>query len=439
MGFGNVGTRQIAEAAGSDDVTAVEAARRALLWGTLLLAGIGASVCWMFRSFLAQHVLGDQSRATDVGWLAVGVALTVVAGSQSALLNGLRRIGDFARVSVLSALLSTVLGVGALLLYAENGLLFFVLSAPLAAFLLGHMYVRRLPRAQAARVSMRQLMTQWNVLLRLGFAFMAAGMAVTVGQLVVRSIVQRELGAEALGNFQASWTISMTYVGFVLTAMGTDYYPRLTSVIRDPSAVNQLVNEQTEVALLLAGPVLLLMLALAPWVINLLYSHHFTEAVSVLRWQVLGDMLKVTSWPLGFILLASGDGRTYMFSDVTTTAVFLLCVWVGLPYVGLQATGVGFFMMYVANLVIVHWLARMRTDFSWTPAVYKLIVSLGVACTMISVMSYFSSLAAAGCGILLAIFFAFKAIHRLRDSIPIAAALNRKWQYLCQFVASKNR
>ena len=35
LGFGNVGTRQIAEAVGEDDTAAVAAARRALFWGTL--------------------------------------------------------------------------------------------------------------------------------------------------------------------------------------------------------------------------------------------------------------------------------------------------------------------------------------------------------------------------------------------------------------------
>lgn len=428
MGFGNVGTRQIAEAAGSGDVVAIETARRALYWGTLLLALIGAGACWTLRFVLAEHVLGDQSRAADVGWLAVGVALTVIAGSQSALLNGLRRVGDFARVSVLSGFLSAALGVGSLYIYGERGLLFFVLSGPLAAFVLGYVYVRRLPKQQVARISVPNMIAQWQMLLRLGFAFMAAGMAVTIGQLVVRSLVQQKLGAEALGNFQASWTISMTYVGFVLTAMGTDYYPRLTSVVRDHAAVNRLVNEQTEVALLLAGPVFLLMLALAPWVINLLYSHRFAEAADVLRWQILGDMLKVSSWPLGFILLASGDGRSYMLCDITTTMIFLLVVSIGLPYVGLQATGIGFFIMYVANLILVHRLARKRTNFSWTPSVYRLIVRLILVCAVISLMSYFNSFVAAGCGTLLSLLFAFKAMQRLQDSIPAVAVLNRKLQ-----------
>lgn len=439
MGFGNVGTRQIAEAASSGDVAAIETARRALYWGTLLLALVGAAACWLLRFTLAQHVLGDEGRAVEVGWLSLGVALTVMAGSQSALLNGLRRVGDFARVSVLSAFFSTVLGVGALYIYGERGLLFFVLSSPFAAFLLGHAYVRRLPKTQVARVSIPHMIVQWRALFRLGFAFMAAGMAVTIGQLAVRSLVQQKLGAEALGNFQASWTISMTYVGFVLTAMGTDYYPRLTAVVRDHAAINRLVNEQTEVALLLAGPVLLLMLALAPWVINLLYSHRFADAVGVLRWQILGDMLKVSSWPLGFILLASGDGRSYMLCDITTSAIFLLVVWIGLPYVGLQATGIGFFVMYIANLVLVHWLAKKRTNFSWTPAVYRLIVRLLLACSAISLLSYFNSFTAAGCGTLLSLLFAIKAMQRLQDSIPAITALNRRLRGFCERLISSFR
>ena len=41
LGFGTVGTRQIAEAAGRDDQAGIDAARRALFWGTLFLAVFG--------------------------------------------------------------------------------------------------------------------------------------------------------------------------------------------------------------------------------------------------------------------------------------------------------------------------------------------------------------------------------------------------------------
>lgn len=439
LGFGTVGTRQIAEAVGREDVAAVAAARRALFWGTLILALLGASLFWLLRGALARHILGDAGRTGDVGWLALGVVLSVAAGSQSALFNGLRRIGDIARVSVSSAALSTLLGIGALWLWGAQGLLVFVLATPFASFLMGHLYVARLPKLSAPRTPLPHLMLQWRALVKLGAAFMVAGVVLTLGQLAVRTMVQRELGTAALGQFQAAWAISMTYIGFVLAAMGTDYYPRLTAVIRDHAAVNRMVNEQTEVALLLAGPVFLAMLALAPWVIELLYSTRFHDAADILRWQILGDVLKVASWPLGFILLASGDGRTFMFSDSSAIAIFCVSVWLGLPYVGLQATGVGFLMMYVAYLPIVYLLAKRRTGFVWEPRVLRLLAILQGACILTSIVSIYAPVIAAIAGIVLSGIFAFSAASRFRSAIPFIANFLGKWQKLRDSIGRSER
>ena len=109
---------------------------------------------------------------------------------------------------------------------------------------------------------------------------------------------------DASGYFQAAWLISMTYIGFVLGAMATDYLPRLTETISDKVRTRSLVNEQTEMALLMAAPVLLMMMIAAPLIIEVLYSRSFMPAVEVLRWQVIGDVFKIIGWPMGFIVLA---------------------------------------------------------------------------------------------------------------------------------------
>ena len=88
--------------------------------------------------------------------------------------------------------------------------------------------------------------------------------------------------------------------------MGADFFPRLTAVAQDNSECNRLVNEQAEVGLLLAGPGVLGTLTFAPLVIQLFYSARFGPAVEILRWICLGMMLRVASWPMGYILLAKG-------------------------------------------------------------------------------------------------------------------------------------
>lgn len=413
MGLGTVGVRQIAEANGDGRVDDVVVARRALLWGTVVLALLGGAAVYLLRAPIAQWSLGDSGKSDLVGWLALGVALTVAAGSQGALLNGLRRIGDLARLQVATGFLGTALGVGALLIWGEAGLIAFVLSAPLATFMLGHVFVMRAGVVRAPPTPWRALVAQWRVMIPLGSAFVVSGLVTTGGFLVVRSLVQRDLGAEALGQFQAAWAIGMTYLGFVLGAMGTDYYPRLCAALHDPAAATRLINEQTEVALLLAAPAVLAVLALSPWLVPLLYTDAFSPAITILHWQLLGDLLKVMSWPLGFVIVAAGAGRTFVVSESIGLGVFVAGVGIGLPLIGVLATGVAFLAMYVAYLPVVWWLARRRIGFAWTPAVVRMGLGYFAAASAVSALSLWSEIAAALAGLALAGASGLYALDRL--------------------------
>ena len=429
LGVGNVGTRQIAEASATGGLEAVAATRRALFLLTLVLSVLGALLFWLLREELAWRVLGDRARGADVAWLALGLALTVASASQSALLNGMRRIGDLARISVISSVLSTAAAIAALAWWGQRGILAFVLAGPVASFLLGHWYVAKLGKLHAPATSWSVLVGQWRTMLTLGAAFMVSGLVTNLGQLVARTLIQHDLGPEALGHFQAAWLISMTYLGFVLGAMGTDYYPRLTAVIREPDQVNRLVNEQTEVALLLAGPAFLAMLALAPWIIALLYSREFSEAVGILRWQVLGDVLKVASWPLGFVILAAGDGRTYMASESLAIGLFALLVALGLPAWGVVSTGVAFLGMYVAYLPLVYVLARRRTGFRWAPDVRRRLLLLFAASVAVAGLGVWRESAALVVGLLAAVGFGLDGLARLGHMAGLGGAVGRLSQF----------
>jgi PST family polysaccharide transporter len=366
MGLGVVGTRQIAEAYSKEDTHAIKVARRALFWGTMALAAAGGLVVWSLRSVLAVQALGSASYSRAVGWISIGVALSVAGASQAALIQGMRRIGDIARLNVFGSAISAVLGIGLLWRWGNAGLVAYILVAPVASFVLGHFYVSRLPKAGTESVTVQELTREWKMLFRLGVAMVGAGLVLQFAQLWIRIDVARVLGAAALGQYQAAWTISMQYVTFVLGAMATDYYPRLTGVIHDPEAAGRLVNEQAEIATLMSAPVFIGMMALAPWVIHLLYAASFTPAIEILRWQVLGDVLKVVSWPLGFLILAAGDGKAFFLTETASYLVLTGLVTGLAPMMGLPITGIAYLAMYAFYLPLVYWLARRRIGFHWS-------------------------------------------------------------------------
>ncbi|MDP3197164.1 O-antigen translocase [Tabrizicola sp.] len=425
MGLGNVGTRQIAVAHAAGGDVAVGRTRRALFWGTMLLALTGAALFWLASGWIARVILADETRANDVAWLSLGVALTVAAGSQGALLTGLRRIGDIARINAGAGVIGAALGILALWLWGAQGLIAMVLIAPVVTFMLGHLYVARLGAPAGPPIRLPEMAREWKTMLTLGFAFMFSGLVTTLGHLAARTLVQRELGTEALGQFQAASAIGMTYLGFVLSAMGTDYYPRLTAAIGDRTTATRLVNEQTEVALLLCAPVLLAMLGLAPWVIHLLYSAEFAPAVEILRWQLLGDILKVMSWPLGFVLLAVGAGKTFILTESLGMGVFVLGVLIGLPLMGVTATGVAFLALYVAYLPLVWLLGGRMIGFRWTRAVKAQALAVIGAAVAVDIASRSSELLGAVLGLGLALATGIWALLRLSTMAGAGGRLGR--------------
>jgi O-antigen/teichoic acid export membrane protein len=425
MGLDSVGVRQVAEAHGNGRHDDVLIARRALLWGAIILAALGATSVFLLRELIARQVLADPEQSWNVGWLAVGVGLTVASGSQAALLNGMRRIRDLALLQIASALVSSALGVCALLLWGAAGLIWYVLTAPLASFVLGRYFVAGSAAVQAPPTPWRQIVAQWRIMVPLGMAFMVCGLVTTGGYLVVRSLVQRQLGAEDLGYFQAAWAIGMTYLGFVLGAMGTDYYPRLTASIGDPAAACRLVNEQTEVALLLTAPALIALLSLSPWVVSLLYTNQFDPAVEILHWQLLGDLLKVMSWPSGFVILAAGAGRAFIFTESIGLAVYVTGVALGLELAGIVATGIAFLAMYAVHLPIVYWLARRRIGFRWTrPVVMHGALFFAIACA-VSALSRCSEPMGAVVGLLAAGLIGLYSLGRLGRMAELSGPVGR--------------
>ena len=360
MGLGASGLRQIAAAEANADADTVRRVRAALSWAGWTLGLLGAAAFVLLSDRIAPFVISDPRWSGLLGWLAIGLVLVVVYGNQVAVINGLRRIGDIARIQVLSAFLASVLGIAILLVWGADGLVGYVLSASVASCLVAVYFLRRLPAAAGRVPRPREVFACARGLFAVGVPYMWSSLITLGGFLVVRIIVERHLGTTSLGHFQAAWAIGMMYISFILAAMGTDYFPRLSGCIADRVAASQLINEQIEVALLLAVPLVIGVLALAPWIVPLLYSSEFGPAAAILQWQLLGDILKVVSWPLSMVTLAAGAGRTYAGTETTAIVVLVGGVFLGIEMFGLVGTGIAYFATYVVYLPLVYLLWAMR-------------------------------------------------------------------------------
>jgi PST family polysaccharide transporter len=206
---------------------------------------------------------------------------------------------------------------------------------------------------------------------------------------LVRIIVLRRIGEDAAGFYQAAWTLGGLYVGFILQAMGADFYPRLTVVANDPAKCNRLVNEQAEVGLLIAGPGVLGTLTFASLVIQVFYSDKFSPAVEILRWICLGMMLRVACWPMGFIPIAKGARQTFFWTELVGNFLQVALIHFCVLRFGLSGTGIAFFVSYVFFGFLVYAIVRAMTGFRWSAANKEVGLLYGVLIGVVFIGKYF--------------------------------------------------
>jgi O-antigen/teichoic acid export membrane protein len=406
LGIASSGVREIASARGEEAI--LSRVRRVLFAAHLVQGALALLAVWLLREPISTWLFGDANRATEVGLVGVTILFALLSSAQTALLQGLRRIGDLARVTVIGAIVGTVAGLLAVWLQGESGLIWFILVQPLATVIVALHFTRQLPKPSSVRLTFREMWQVWKPMAWLGAAFMLGGLATTATLLLVRARISQELGLEAAGHFAAAWGVSMTYVGFMLGAMGADYYPRLAEVIKDRSTSIELVNDQAQLALAIGGPVMLLLIGLGPLVILLLYSNEFGAATTILQWQTVGNVFKLASWPLGFVVVAQARNKTFMFLQIHWNAIFLLVLWASLSTFGIAATGPAFATACIIQFFVVLVIVRRVIDFRWQSLSLGMLgmhtgLALGLfalALTAPLVAAVVSPLLAAGTGLL---------------------------------------
>ena len=321
---------------------------------------------------LSRTTFGDDWHVWGIALMSVTLLFGGISAGQSALLQGLRRLRDLAVSQIVGAIFGSVISVLLVWWLRDRGVVPFLVAISAFGILLSWWYARQVP-VQRVTVTWKETFTESRGLLVMGMAFTAAALISSGTTYLTRVLVQHQLGMAAVGIYTATWTLSTYYVGFVLTAMGADFLPRLTEATGDHGTMNRLINEQTEMGVLIAVPGVLATLTFAPWVMRFFYSGDFVQGAVVVQWQILGVFLRVISWPLAYVLIAKGKSLLFTITELTYgvvgVALILLCmkVW------KLEGIGVSFALSYLFYTAMMLAMAWRLIGFRWSGAALRII------------------------------------------------------------------
>ena len=422
FGISSAGVGQIAAAAGTGDKTVLDRTVRIIRWTSIALGCTGAALLFFLRTPVSILTFGSENRAGTVGLLSITVFFGTIIGGQGAVLQGLRRIADLAKVQVLGVLAGAVCSIPIVWIWGLEGIPAYLIVGFALNVVVSWIYARQI-RTNRVRLDLGNVRSEVARLLGLGLALLSSSFMSLGAIAILRVVISRRLGLGAVGQYQSATSLAVVYAGVILQSMSADFYPRLSAVATHDSEVNDLVNEQTEVCLLLTIPGIVGTIALAPFVVHLFLSPKFLPAADVLVWQAAGVLLQVSSNAMGFIVVAKGRAALHFATEIIAWSAYLIFALVGLRWFGLPGLGMAYLAMYAFYWVVIYSVVRRLTGFRWSSTNVLLNV---LGCTLaglcLAVRWYFSDWGAVLLGLVLvpvAAWFCFARLLRLVGSEKI--------------------
>ena len=174
LGVNSSGVRQIAEAVGSGDTDRIARTVVVLRRTSVVLGVLGALLLVLFSRQVSTLTFGSEQQTVAVALLSLAVFFRLVSAGQGALIQGMRRIADMARMGVLGALYGTIFSIALVYFLREDGVVPALICVAAMSIVTSWWYSRKV-RITTPSMTISQVRQEAGGLLKLGFAFMASG------------------------------------------------------------------------------------------------------------------------------------------------------------------------------------------------------------------------------------------------------------------------
>ncbi|TFF35524.1 oligosaccharide flippase family protein [Mucilaginibacter psychrotolerans] len=391
----------------------------------------GLILTFIFSSVLSKLSFGSYDYSGTFMWLSIAVMLNILSNATTTILQGLRKLKEMAKASLVGAVTSVIFCVPLYYYFKNSGIVAVFIAAAIVTVSSGLYFVLR-TGIVFQKISIRDTFKDGSEMIGLGLVLMISsliGSAVSYGT----DAFIRHLGSLSdVGLYGAGISITNQYIGIIFTAMSVDYFPRLSAIAHDNIRVAETVNQQAEMVVLLSTPLLIFMMLTAPVLIRILLSTQFLPILDFVLWVAFAMLFKAASYSVGYISFAKGDKTTFfIFEGIINSAMFLIANICGYKIGGLIGVAVATLICYLIYNITVSIVAFKRYEFAYTKD-FLIIFGISILLAAIALITSLLLKNLYGYGIttvilILSILYSYKQLNeRIRFKDLISSKLKQK-------------
>lgn len=431
LGISQSAVRDVSEANGTGDkhyFSRVISLTNQIVRYTALL---GLITTVLLSPLLSKWGFGNYGYTISFIFLGLSVGFEIYTENQLAILKGMRQLRSLAKASIIGAVVSLLTGVPLFFFLGNEGIVPSIILSAFSALLVSNYFVNKIP-FDKVRIRFKQVLTDGLPIVKMGCALMMINFLSYFFDLLIIAYLRAEGGLSIIGLYEAGSQIVTTYFGIVLTAMATDYYPRISAIYRDNKRLQLEVNAQSRVGLVMILPVAVIFVAFAPVFINVLYSKDFYSVIQYTDIAMFGVVMGSLSNCIAMILLAKQNSKAFLSIAlivrlINMGAYILLFTIGGLWGLGLAYVFNTSLQFFIYSIVMKRQYDIYITKDIWWLAFICLLfisVSMGIKILLSSYILYFCE------AILMIVALFFSLMQMKKMDLDVVSIIKTKYNQL---------
>lgn len=331
---------------------------------------LGAGLTLIFASKLSQWVFSSDDYKWAFVWLSLTLLFQAVSNGQLAVFQGLRKLKHLAKANVIGAILGLCISLTLYYFYGIDGIVPSLILTAASALLISWYFAKKI-KVESVEISLSETYRGGFEMARLGGVFVTTNLFGAGVMYLIQIFINKFGGVDQVGLYGSAFGIINGYFGLIFTAMSTDLFPRLASISKDNVELGKLINQQSEILLLIVTPLLIFIMSFLPIVIRILLTEKFLPIIPLMRWALLGVFFQAVCYPFGLTVAAKGFYKSYFIIVMTLHATTLLAYMVSYYYLKLEGIGIACLLVN-ASIMFFHFrFAQVKYEFSYEKPLIK--------------------------------------------------------------------
>lgn len=275
-----------------------------------------------FSGYISELILKDIQYTGIFIVFSITIFLFALNTVLMSILNGQKEIKKYVLVNIVNSIVALILTSLLVLKFNIQGALYALVINQSIVFFITLVFVFK--SSWFKLEYFRQGVDKDSLVKLSKYSLMAitSAIAAPVSFLIIRNHIGENLDWNSAGYWQGIWYISSMYLLVVTTSLSVYYLPRL-SEIQDKVELKKEIFSGYKIIMPIVMISALMIYLLKEYVILIAFDEKFMPMMELFKWQLIGDVIKIASWLLSYLMLAKAMTKVFIYTEVLFSVLFI--------------------------------------------------------------------------------------------------------------------